>query len=42
MSLSNIMSLHGQTQNCGIVSTDEKADLAIIISTSQGDLKGIK
>lgn len=42
MSLSNILSLHGQTHNCGIVPTDEKADVAIIVSASQGDLKGIK
>lgn len=42
MSLSNILSLHGQTHNCGIVPTYEKADVAIIVSASQGDLKGIK
>ena len=36
------MSLNAQTQNCGIVTKVEKADSAIIMSASQGGLKGIR
>ena len=36
------MSLNGQTQNCGIGTTVESADLAVIMSASQGGLKGIR
>lgn len=41
--LSNsIMSLNGQTQNCGIGTKVESPDLAIITSASQAGLKGIR
>lgn len=36
------MFLNGQVQNCGIITKDKKADLAIIMSASQGGIKGIK